>query len=700
MDQLDTHDRRPVRLLRATQALALAGLVAFAAHSAFSRGDGLERFFDDWVYNGLVVCAAAWCLTRAVRVRAQRRAWLLLGLGLASWAAAELVNTLYLSTLADPPFPSIADAMWLAFYPASFAGLLMLVRGRVSGPRRASLWIDGLVAALAVAAVGEVFLFEPVMAASPGSGLALATNLAYPLGDLGLMALVVGVFAMTGWRPGGAWGLIGAGIAVAVVGDSIYAFQAADGTYVEGTPLDALWPAATLLIGLAAWRPPARPIGVRPSDLRVLVLPAVFACTALGLLVYDHFTHIDDLGLVLATSTLAAVIGRTALTFRDNLRMLAYSRLEALTDSLTGLGNRRRLMTDLLREIDEATPDSPRALILFDLDGFKRYNDNFGHPAGDSLLARLGRNLAVAVDPWGRAYRLGGDEFCALVETRSDEADRIVAAASAALTEHGRGFVVRASHGVVFLPDAASEPSAAMQIADQRLYGSKGARRNSGVGEQTRDVLLQVLQERQPMLQEQMHEVAVLAMAVGREMSLSPELLDEMARAAELHDVGKMAVPEEILNKRGPLDPVELAFIRQHTIVGERILRAAPALGAVARLVRSSHENWDGSGYPDGISGEEIPLASRIIAACDAFHAMTRERPYMGAMSREHALAELRRCAGTHFDPAVVEVLFAQLSGSRAAAAAVPSAHPDRGDPTPLDPTIGDGLGQPIPLGD
>jgi HD-GYP domain-containing protein (c-di-GMP phosphodiesterase class II) len=311
----------------------------------------------------------------------------------------------------------------------------------------------------------------------------------------------------------------------------------------------------------------------------------------------------------------------------------------------------------------------------------------------------------VAVDAWGRAYRLGGDEFCVLVDAGPDDAGRIVAGASAALTEHGRGFVVRASHGVVFLPEEADEPSAAMQIADQRLYGSKGARRNSAVGEQTRDVLLQVLQERQPALQEHMHEVALLAVEVGREMALSPEVLGDMARAAELHDVGKMAVPEEILDKRGPLDPVELAFIRQHTIVGERILRAAPALAAVARLVRSSHETWDGSGYPDGLSGEQIPLASRIIAACDAFHAMTRDRAYVAAMSREQALAELRRCAGTHFDPAVVEVLCAQLEGRRAAAPAPepewePGPDPDLGDPTPLDPTIGDGLGQPIPLGD
>jgi HD-GYP domain-containing protein (c-di-GMP phosphodiesterase class II) len=213
----------------------------------------------------------------------------------------------------------------------------------------------------------------------------------------------------------------------------------------------------------------------------------------------------------------------------------------------------------------------------------------------------------------------------------------------------------------VFLPNEANDASMAMQIADQRLYGNKGARRRTAVGQQTRDVLLQVLHERQPALHEHLHEVAELALAVGRRMSLLPEELDEMARAAELHDVGKMAIPDEILNKPGPLDHVELGFIRQHTIVGERMLAAAPALGAVARLVRASHENWDGSGYPDGISGEEIPLASRIIAVCDAFHAMTTERPYAKAVSSEEAVAELRRCAGSHFDPAVVDVFVSEL---------------------------------------
>jgi diguanylate cyclase (GGDEF)-like protein len=713
MDEPLTTGRR--RFLRTTQALAFLGLAAFTLHAALWRGDGLDGLFNDWVYNALVLCAAASCLIRAARVRSQRLPWLLMGIGLTLWLAAEITNTVYLSNLDLPPYPSIADAMWLAFYPTSYVALVLLVRGRMTGERRSSLWIDGLVAGITVAAIGEVLVFQPVIHTSGGTSLEVATDLAYPLCDLLLLSLVVGVFAMTGWRPGRAWTLIGAGLAAAVAADCIYAYQSAHGTYVEGTVLDALWPAATLLVGYAAWAPTGEAIQVRPSGWRVLVLPTLFAGTALGLLVYDHFHRVDDLAVVLATLTLVTVIVRTALTFGENLTMLTSSRREALTDSLTGLGNRRQLMTDLQREIDEASRERPRALILFDLDGFKRYNDNFGHPAGDSLLSRLGRNLAVAVDPWGRAYRLGGDEFCALVHAQSDEVHAVLEATSAALTEEGRGFSVSTSHGIVFIPEEARDPSIAMQIADQRLYGNKGARRRTAVGQQTRDVLMQVLYERQPALQARMHDVAQMAVAIGRKMFLLPEELDEMARAAELHDVGKMAVPDEILNKPGPLDAVERDFIHQHTLVGERILGAAPALAPVARLVRASHEKWDGSGYPDRLAGERIPLASRIIAVCDAYSAMTAERPFRAAVSTREALAELRRCAGTHFDPAVVEVLCAEV-GARAAAAGAgagaedaraPEPEPalrgpeDRPDPTPLDPTFGPAPGEHLsPLGD
>ena len=145
-------------------------------------------------------------------------------------------------------------------------------------------------------------------------------------------------------------------------------------------------------------------------------------------------------------------------------------------------------------------------------------------------------------------------------------------------------------------------------------------------------------------------------------MSLISEELDELIRAAELHDVGKMAVPDEILHKPGPLTHEEWTFIRRHPLVGERILSAAPALLPVAKIVRATHEHWDGSGYPDGVAGDEIPLGARIVSVCDAFDAMITHRAYSPARSVDEALAELRACAGTQFDPAVVAAFFDEIA--------------------------------------
>ena len=151
--------------------------------------------------------------------------------------------------------------------------------------------------------------------------------------------------------------------------------------------------------------------------------------------------------------------------------------------------------------------------------------------------------------------------------------------------------------------------------------------------------------------------VTVLAEDVARTLLLPPHTVEQIGHAALLHDVGKIAIPDAILSKPGPLDEHEWAFVRRHTIIGERILAGAPALSEAAALVRSSHEHYDGKGYPDGLAGEEIPIGARVVTVCDAFDAMTSDRAYRGARSPAEALAELQRCAGTQFDPAVVSAL-------------------------------------------
>jgi HD-GYP domain-containing protein (c-di-GMP phosphodiesterase class II) len=144
---------------------------------------------------------------------------------------------------------------------------------------------------------------------------------------------------------------------------------------------------------------------------------------------------------------------------------------------------------------------------------------------------------------------------------------------------------------------------------------------------------------------------------VAAQLNLDAETTDETLRAAELHDIGKLAIPDAILNKPGPLDPTEWGFMKQHPIIGQRILDAAPALAPVGAIVRASHERWDGSGYPDGLRGDAIPIGARIIAVCDAYDAMTSDRCYQQARRHQDTIAELRHHAGTQFDPAIVEAL-------------------------------------------
>jgi diguanylate cyclase (GGDEF)-like protein len=335
-------------------------------------------------------------------------------------------------------------------------------------------------------------------------------------------------------------------------------------------------------------------------------------------------------------------------------------REQALSDSLTGLGNRRKLQADLEERQPRASTSMPLVLILFDLDGFKSYNDTFGHLAGDAVLARLGAKLAQAVRRHGTAYRLGGDEFCVLAAARASELHGMIADAAGALEERGEKFAVGASYGAVLIPHEATTLDYALQLADQRMYARK-KRRPSVAGDQARDVLMRIMHARQPSLEDHSSEVARLCVRVGRRFGMTAEELDELWRAAELHDVGKVGIPDAILEKPRELDAAEWEFMRQHTILGERILSAAPALRPVAVLVRATHERWDGKGYPDGLGGDQIPLGARIIAACDAYEAMTSDRVYRRSRDHEAACRELRLEAGRQFDPDVVEALLAEL---------------------------------------
>ncbi len=608
----------------------------------------VDAFFDSWVYNGLLITASLACLARGFAVRAERLPWLLLGAALALWTAGDLYYFFAFSSTANVPIPSVADPFYLAFYPVSYIALALLLRRRMK-EFRGNLWLDGGIASLAVAALGAAVVFDEVLKTTGGSTLVIATNIAYPLADVLLLALVVATFALTGWRFDATWAFVAVGFAVFALADSAYLYETAAGTYREGGPLDVGWPLGLVLIACSAWQPIRRLEGVRDEGWQTLTLPTFFALVGLSLLVYDHFVRINTLAAVLASATIAAVIVRAVLTFRERVRLLAASREEALTDALTGLGNRRRFMLELDAALGHES--TPFKLVVFDLDGFKAYNDSFGHSAGDALLARVAGRLDAAVEGEGRAYRLGGDEFCVLAGVTDGEPEDLARRAATALTEDGEGFAVSCSYGAVLMPSEAGQLSEALSMADHRMYLHKQRHRAPLEAVDA----LEAARDGHPATEaSRLADVADLAEAVARRLRVSPGELSRIRQAAELHDVGKLAIPEEILGKEGDLTGDEWEFVKRHPLIGERILAAAPDFGGAAKLVRASHERWDGTGYPDRLTGPEIPLGARIISVCNAFEAMTTRRPYAPQLETEDALSELVRCAGTQFDPDVV----------------------------------------------
>src|SRR5215218_1729593 len=642
-------------------------MIAFAALGAWVAclelqvvalpGLQLGPVFGDYAHNVIEIVAGLLCLGGAWRARQERGAWLLVGIGVLAWALGNVYYTAVLYDMDDPPIPSPADVGFLLFPVLAIVGVLALVRARTRDVPT-TLWTDGSIAALAITSVSAAIVFETALDAASGKPLAVATTLAYPITDLVLIGVSVGALASTGWRLDRTWVLLALGIGVFWLADSLYLVQTATGTYTAPAWFDIGWTLGLVFVALASWQPAAVRRPAVPDGLRFISVPLAFGAVGLATLISGCLAGMNPLAVGLSALSLVAVMARLMLTFRENVAMLRTSRDEALTDALTGLGNRRALARELARSLPEADDARPVVLVLFDLDGFKHYNDTFGHPAGDALLVRLGVNLSTYLKARGRAYRMGGDEFCALFEPGGEIADPIIAGAGMALSERGEGFDISCSYGSIVLPREAQNATEALRIADQRMYAQKNAGRTSAT-RQTKDVLVRALSERSPELFTHLEGVAELAEMTARRLGLGEDEAEQVRHAAELHDIGKVAIPDAILSKPSPLDPREWEFIRRHTLIGERIIAAAPALGAVARLVRSSHERWDGTGYPDKLSEPDIPVGARVVGVADSFDAMTSERPYSPGVSAAVALDELRRCAGTQFDPVVVEAFCA-----------------------------------------
>ncbi len=632
--------------------LGLALLAATWAHALLGFGGAAaEDLFASWIYDGLVF------LSIGVLVLAPRQSgraalpWRVLAAGLLLHGIGDIIYSTS-PDLGAVPVPSVSDPLWLAIFPCAYVALLVLIRQRV-GRTLLATRLDGVVSGLAAASLLASVSLPLALDATAGTSFwETATNLSYTIGDLILLGLIVSAIALAGWRVDRIWLMLAAAIVAWETADLIYLFDPSAAILARSA--DALVSSGTLVVAFAAYCDGGRAERWDGRG-RGLLLPVAFGVLALGVLAVGVPLHVNPAAGGLAAAALLLALGRMGLALSENERLLRESRVEAATDPLTGLPNRRSMTSDLNR-LEHEDAAVTHALVLLDLNGFKGYNDSYGHVAGDALLVRLGAALAAGVGPLGTAYRMGGDEFCVLGECPAGEVEAFARCCADALATSGRGFSITAAYGAVLVPDECSQASAALTLADTRMYRQKRSGRPTAAS-QSANVLMAVVEERAPELADHVRSVSELACATGVELDLDPGELEALRHASALHDVGKMAIPSSVLQKPGALSPDEWELIRRHPIIGERIIGTAPALQRSARLVRSSHERIDGQGYPDGLSGGDIPLGARIICATDAFEAMTSERPYGRTLSQAAALAELRRCAGTQFDPDVVAAL-------------------------------------------
>jgi diguanylate cyclase (GGDEF)-like protein len=457
-------------------------LVAYLAYTVFGGRQGDSTLIDGWGVDALELAASAMCIASAVWRRSNRAVPLILGAALLSWSLGDLTLTIESLGGATPSVPSVADAFYIGFFPLAYIALALYFRGearRLSTPT----WLDGAVAGLGAAAVCAAFAFSTIQHSTGQSGLAAAVNLAYPVGDVLLLLLVVGGTALLSGRSKTPWLLVAIGITLNVFGDTANLFQAAANTSEVGTVLNAVaWPASIMLMSAAMWLRPGHPDPLAPPKPTGFLLPGLAALSGLTILVVGTLSRVDEVAVGLATATLVAAGIRTALSVWK-LRVLTRERHRmAVTDHLTGLGNRRHLFDILNRFFSERDVDAqpPRGLafLFIDLDGFKEINDSFGHPAGDDILRQLGARLVDSLAPSDRLVRIGGDEFAALLMgADADYAATVARKLSASLIEPFMIDAVRAqlgaSIGIALAPSDATDSDSLMWCADVAMYRAK-----------------------------------------------------------------------------------------------------------------------------------------------------------------------------------------------------------------------------------
>jgi diguanylate cyclase (GGDEF)-like protein len=444
------------------------------------QGPGLSLpIFNDWAVAGFETAGSILCLARAATRQTGRAVPITLGLGALMWSIGDLVLTIESQGGGEPPTPSWADACYIWFFPLTYVAVVIFMRGEVRRLATPS-WLDGAVAGLGAAALCAAFAFHDLVHLTGGSAAATATNLAYPVGDVLLLSLIVGGSTVMSGRRKAPWLLMAAGVAINIAGDTANLFDSSLGRL--GFILDAMaWPSSILLLSMSVWLRPRAANPLTPQKPNTFVIPGLSAGCALVILFVGNLHSTSRVAVGLATATLV-LVGIRLIRSVQAMRALSQERRDqAITDELTGLRNRRHLTSVLdafFADLDPATPRRSLAFLFVDLDHFKEINDTFGHPAGDELLRQLGPRLSSCLRESDLLIRLGGDEFVVLLlGGDADYATSVARRVTDGLAEPfwlgAMSASVSASIGIAIAPTDATDSTSLLWCADIAMYRAK-----------------------------------------------------------------------------------------------------------------------------------------------------------------------------------------------------------------------------------
>lgn len=637
----------------------------------------------------------------------ERRFWLFLMLAILLMLIGEVYWT-YCEIVLDletPPYPSVADYSYLSAYVFFF--LLLISMARLSNAfavTRIRYLLDILVVMFFSFVMMSFFILRPLYAMYPEAPTAeKIITAAYPMMDLGIvvgiLANVLG-FKASRWRT---WQvLVAVGLVFYGLADMSFQYLSLADTYKSGNGwsslVDLSWLLGYFLFLTAALhriterevRTPTR--GDRPVSQTTFRWPDVavpmFVLVTIPFLSYLAQSRAkspyDYWSLVVGQVLLAMlIVARSGAVIAENNQLLS----SAVTDALTGLFNHRFFHERVAEGLERARHyNESLSVAILDVDNFNRINHVYGHSMGDKVLQEVGKKIKSVSRITDTVCRIGGDEFGVVLPGATPvEAFDVCFRIQSELvkTRIIEDAELRASVGIASFPLHAQQKDDLLKKADGALYWAKyhgkdqvllfdaetvktlNAEERAKRAEEetylnTVHALAAAVDARDPYTQFHSRHVASLAVLVAKKLRLKKDKVNLIEIAAMLHDIGKIGIPDNILKKAGPLTKEEREQIQKHPEMSEKIL-SSTTLKEILPWILSHHERWDGKGYPQGLAGEDIPFEARILAVCDTYDAMTSDRPYRAALSREVAVAELAKGKGSQFDPAVVDTVLEVL---------------------------------------